>query len=70
MDAGAELVASAGGTPIVVTRDRQPAALVDVRTIAAFDHAGARLDDLHSVVLHVVIRLKIGANLDAPGAST
>src|SRR5690349_17927237 len=32
------------------------------------DHAGTRLDDLHSVVLHVVIRLKIRANLDAPGA--
>ncbi len=38
--------------------------------IAALYHAGTRLDDLHSVVLHVVIRLKIRANLDAPGAST
>ena len=42
----------------------------DPRAIAALDHAGTRLDDLHSVVLHVVIRLKIRANLDAPGAST
>ena len=40
------------------------------RAIAALDHAGTRLDDPHSVVLHVVIRLKIRANLDAPGAST
>jgi len=47
---------------------RKPAA--DPRAIAAFDHAGTRLDDLDSVVLHVVIRLKIPANLDAPGAST
>src|SRR5947208_16931677 len=39
----------------------------DPRAIAAIDHAGTRLDDLHSVVLHVVIRLKIRANLDAPG---
>ena len=43
----------------------------DPRAIAALDHAGTRLDDdLHSVVLHVVIRLKIRANLDAPRAST
>jgi hypothetical protein len=42
----------------------------DPRAITAHDHAGTRLDDLHSVVLHVVIRLKIRANLDAPGAST
>src|SRR5947209_12418657 len=42
----------------------------DPRAIAGLDHAGTRLDDLHSVVLHVVIRLKIRANLDAPGAST
>jgi len=35
----------------------------DPRAIAAFDHAGTRLDDLHSVVLHVVIRLKIRANI-------
>src|SRR6266567_4781944 len=38
--------------------------------IAALDHAATRLDDLHSVALHVVIRLKIPANLDAPGALT
>ena len=31
---------------------------------------GTRLDNLRSVLLHVVIRLKIRANLDAPGAST
>ena len=42
----------------------------DSRAIAALDHAGTRLDGLHSVALHVVIRLKIRANLDAPGAST
>ena len=42
----------------------------DPRMIAALDHAGTRLDDLRSVVLHVVIRLKIRANLGAPGAST
>jgi hypothetical protein len=41
----------------------------DPKAIAALDHAGTRLDDLHSVVLHVVIRLKICANLDAPGAA-
>ncbi len=39
----------------------------DPSAIKAFDYAGTRLDDLHSVVLHVVIRLKIRANLDAPG---
>ena len=38
----------------------------DPRAVAALDQAGTRLDDLHSVVLHVVIRLKIRANLDAP----
>src|SRR5437879_6033735 len=42
----------------------------DPRAIAGLDHAGTRLDDLHPVVLHVVIRLKTRANLDAPGAST
>jgi hypothetical protein len=42
---------------------------VDPRAIAAHDHAGTLLDDLHSVVLHVVIRLKIRAHLDGPGAS-
>jgi hypothetical protein len=42
----------------------------DPRAIAALDHDGTRLDDPHSVVLHVVIRLKIHAYLDAPGAST
>ena len=42
----------------------------DPRMIAALDHAGIRLDDLRSVVLHVVIRLKIRANLSAQGAST
>ena len=42
----------------------------DPRATAALDHAGTRLDDLHSVVVHVVIRLKIRASLDAPGAST
>ena len=42
----------------------------DPRAIAALDLAGSRLHDLLSVVLHVVIRLKIRANLDAPGAST
>jgi hypothetical protein len=42
----------------------------DPRAIAALDHSGTRLDDLHSVVLHVVIRLKIPAELDAPGALT
>ena len=41
----------------------------DPKAIAALDHAGTRLDDLHSVVLQLVIRLKIRANLDAPGAS-
>jgi len=41
----------------------------DPRAIAALDHAGTHLDDLHSVVLHVVMRLKIRANLDAPGAA-
>ncbi len=46
------------------------AAAADPRAIAALDHSGTRLNDLHSVVLHVVIRLKIRANLDAPGAST
>jgi hypothetical protein len=40
------------------------------RAMAALDQAGTRLDDLHSVVLHVVIRMKIRANLDAPGVST
>ncbi len=45
-------------------------AMADPRAIAALDHPGTRLDDLHSVVLHVVNRLKIRANLDAPGAST
>jgi|SRR5438876_884144 len=39
----------------------------DPRAVAVLDHAGNRLDDLHSAVLHVVIRLKIRANLDAPG---
>jgi hypothetical protein len=42
----------------------------DPSAIAALDHAETRLEDLHSVVLHVVIRLKIRANLGAPGAST
>jgi hypothetical protein len=42
----------------------------DPRVIAAHDHAGTLLDDLRSVALHVVIRLKIRAHLDAPGAST
>jgi hypothetical protein len=42
----------------------------DLAAIATLDHAGTRLDDLHSVVPHVVNRLKIRANLDAPGAST
>ncbi len=45
-------------------------ATADPRAIAALDHAATRLDDLHSVALHVVIRLKIPANLDAPGALT
>jgi hypothetical protein len=42
----------------------------DPRAIAALDHAGTHLDNLHSVVLDVVIRLKIRANLDALGEST
>jgi hypothetical protein len=37
---------------------------------AALDHPGTRLDDLRAVVLHVVIRLRIRANLDASGGST
>ena len=41
-------------------------ATADPRAIAALDFAGTRLDDLHSVVLRVVIRLKIRAYLDAP----
>jgi hypothetical protein len=42
----------------------------DPRAIVALDHAGTRLDDLRSLVLHVVIRLKIRANLDGPATST
>ena len=42
----------------------------DPMPIAAHDHAATSLDDLHSVVLHVVIRLKMRANLDALGASS
>jgi hypothetical protein len=42
----------------------------DLGAIAPLDHTGTRQYDLHSVVLHVVIRLKIRAHLDAPGAST
>jgi len=43
---------------------------VNPRAIAALDRAETRLDDVPSVVLHVVIQLKIRANLDALGAST
>jgi hypothetical protein len=42
----------------------------DPRAIAALDHAATPLDHLRSVALDVVIRLKIRANLDAPGASS
>jgi hypothetical protein len=42
----------------------------DPKVIAAHDHAGTLPDDLRSVALHVVIRLKIRVHLDTPGAST
>ena len=42
----------------------------DPGVIAALDHAGTRLDDLHSVVLHVVIRAEDSSRSGRSGAST
>ena len=45
-------------------------ATADRRAIATHEQAATPLDDLHSVVIHLVIGLKIRPNLDGPIAST